>query len=187
MADIMKYLTSNSGEATELNESLLSIIRQQRHLATRIIIATQEPTLSPALLDLCNVTIIHRFSSPAWYQMLERHLAGPQLFKSDNPRKKKNLFEQIVRLRTGEALVFSPTSILNVNSSKQSSKTIRDLKKSNILVNPQSHILSVQFQDCQNCGITQADFALQGLGPSYVCIRVRNRLTTDGGKSIMAL
>jgi hypothetical protein len=71
-----------------------------------VIIATQEPTLSPNLLDLCNVTIVHRFTSLAWFKMLEGHLAGAVIGVSNNERSKyssENLFSKIVQLRTGEA------------------------------------------------------------------------------------
>lgn len=67
---------NKSVEASSLTESLLSIIRLQRHLGVRIIISTQEPTISPRLLDLSSVTIVHRFTSPEWLRALEQHLTG---------------------------------------------------------------------------------------------------------------
>ena len=59
-----------------LTQSLLTTIREQRHKAARIIISTQEPTISPKLLDLCSVTVVHRFTSPDWLKALRNHLAG---------------------------------------------------------------------------------------------------------------
>jgi hypothetical protein len=47
-----------------LTESLLTVIRQQRHYGARMIISIQEPTISPRLIDLCSVTVIYFFSSP---------------------------------------------------------------------------------------------------------------------------
>lgn len=70
-----KYMNS-SGEASTLTDQLLSAIRLQRHLGARVIISTQEPTVSPKLLDLCSVTIVHRFTSPEWLRALQNHLAG---------------------------------------------------------------------------------------------------------------
>ncbi|KAI8654426.1 C2H2-type domain-containing protein [Fusarium sp. Ph1] len=58
-----KYMTDNN-EGQAFTESLLSTIRLQRHLGVRVIISTQEPTISPRLLDLSTITIIHRFTSP---------------------------------------------------------------------------------------------------------------------------
>lgn len=98
-----------------MTEQLVSLIRQQRHLATRVVIATQEPTLSPQLIDLCNVTIVHRFNSPAWFTILEKHLAGASNIHDANNPDVKQLFEMIVALRPGEAFVFCPTALLDVD------------------------------------------------------------------------
>ena len=94
-----------------MTKSLLSLIRQQRHLAMRVIISTQgkpfvnvinnfhliallisEPTVvPPVLLDLCTVSILHRFSSPAWWQHLIQHVSA-DFSHSD-------AFDKIVRLQ----------------------------------------------------------------------------------------
>lgn len=72
----MQYLNDN-GSASRLTDSLLSIIRQQRHLGTRIVISTQEPTVVPSkFLDLCSFVIAHRFSSPQWLNHLLHHVAA---------------------------------------------------------------------------------------------------------------
>lgn len=68
-ADHLQFMTATDS-SSQFTESLLSVIRQQRHLATRVIIATQEPTISPALLDLSSMTIVHRFTSPSWLAAL---------------------------------------------------------------------------------------------------------------------
>lgn len=81
-------------------------------MATRTIIATQEPTLSPQLLDLCNVSIIHRFNSPAWYKMLSEHLASVRL----TDKHQEDLFETILSLKIGQALVFCPTALLDIEN-----------------------------------------------------------------------
>jgi hypothetical protein len=79
------------------------------------VIATQEPTLSPQLIDLCNVCIVHRFNSPAWFQILKHHLAGASTNQEKKDASTNNLFEKIVALRTGEAFVFCPTALLDVH------------------------------------------------------------------------
>ncbi|KAG8687703.1 hypothetical protein FRC08_011845 [Ceratobasidium sp. 394] len=74
-----KYLSTDAGKGatSELTQSLLSLIRQQRHLAMRVIISTQEPTvLPPVLIDLCSCLIMHRFSSKRWYDHLLGHIAA---------------------------------------------------------------------------------------------------------------
>ncbi|KAK3331156.1 hypothetical protein B0H66DRAFT_598651 [Apodospora peruviana] len=58
-----KYM-NELAECQTLTENLLSTIRLQRHLGARVLIATQEPTISHKLLDLCSVTVVHRFTSP---------------------------------------------------------------------------------------------------------------------------
>lgn len=136
-----KFLTK-TGEAEKLTGQVISIVRQQRHLATRIIVATQEPTLAPRLLDLCNVSIVHRFNSPAWFGVLRAHLAGA---RSGDDHLNKDLFEMIVGLQTGEALIFCPSALLDVQ-----------------------------------------DNSVQPLTNAFVRVRIRERVTIDGGRSILA-
>ncbi|MBE3045074.1 hypothetical protein IMZ48_21470 [Candidatus Bathyarchaeota archaeon] len=51
-----KYMTTeDSGAAATLTNNLLATIRLQRHLGLRVVISTQEPTVSPKLLDLCTM------------------------------------------------------------------------------------------------------------------------------------
>ncbi|DAA72882.1 TPA_exp: Uncharacterized protein A8136_5326 [Trichophyton benhamiae CBS 112371] len=160
-----KYLTTKSREAVTLTETMLSLIRQQRHLATRVIIATQEPTLSPNLLDLCNLTVVHRFSSPAWFKALEGHLAGAIMDVSASRASKYStgsLFSRIVGLGTGEALVFCPSAILDV-----------------------SHANNAELGgDSSTHQAAQSIMAEQG--SSYFKMKVRKRITADGGRSILA-
>jgi DNA helicase HerA-like ATPase len=78
-----KYM-NDSSDSPALTESLLSVIRLQRHLGTRVVLSTQEPTISPKLLDLCSTVIVHRFTSPAWFEVLRKHLAGVATDTSNN-------------------------------------------------------------------------------------------------------
>jgi hypothetical protein len=160
---------NTSAEARTFTQTLLSAIRLQRHLGARIIISTQEPSISSALLDLCTVTIVHRFTSPDWLQSLKSHLAavasGPldQVSKSSDEDENQRgrgiasarsiaageVFSKIVNLRVGEALLFSPSALIDVAGSDVS--------------------------------------GFKRLGISFLKIRLRTRLTADGGKSVMAL
>ena len=139
--DSLQFLTQ-SGEAAKLTEQLTSIIRQQRHLATRLVICTQEPVLATSLLDLCNVAIVHRFNSPAWFQVLRGHLAGARMY---DDQSNAELFETIVSLTTGQALVFCPSAMLDVS-----------------------------------------DNEVLRLNDSFIRVRIRDRVTTDGGRSMCA-
>ncbi|KAF9534163.1 hypothetical protein CPB83DRAFT_843792 [Crepidotus variabilis] len=98
-----KYLSSERS-ASGLTKSLLNLIRQQRHLAMRVIISTQEPTVvPPVLLDLCSVAILHRFSSPNWWNHLIHHV--PTDFSGTDA------FDKVVRLQTGHAIVLAASGI----------------------------------------------------------------------------
>ena len=143
---------NSTGEAANLTSTLLSSIRLQRHLGTRVFISTQEPTISTSLLDLCSFTIVHRFSSPDWLRCLRSHLAALSHEESNPTQSARIIFSEIVKLRVGEALLFSPSAILGVG-------------------------------DDVPAGVEKE---LKRLGTGYLKIRVRARLTEDGGKSIMA-
>ena len=162
---------TDSGECRSLTDGLLRTIRLQRHLGARVIISTQEPTISTALLDLCSITVVHRFTSPTWQQALVKHLAGASMAvdadvsdKEDDetgggaladgvrpiafPGSKK-LFEGIVSLATGEALVFAPNAITGVKKNGGRKVPVR-------------------------------------LGHGVLKLRIRKRVTQDGGQSVMA-
>ncbi|CAL1701481.1 unnamed protein product [Somion occarium] len=98
-----KYLSANKGNSG-LTKALLSLIRQQRHLAMRVIISTQEPTVvPPVLLDLCSVAILHRFASPAWWEHISQHVSAR--LSADEA------FNHVVTLQTGEAIVLAPSGL----------------------------------------------------------------------------
>lgn len=139
--------------ALTFTESLLSVIRQQRHLATRVIIATQEPTLSPALLDLSSMTIVHRFSSPSWLHVLKNHLAGATELDGSSKKGFSKIFDLVVNLRAGQALLFSPSAMLDVEEGTADETNNGEPRK---------------------------------LGLRFVKMIVRKRITSDGGKSILA-
>ncbi|OHE91724.1 hypothetical protein CORC01_12951 [Colletotrichum orchidophilum] len=114
-----KYL-GQPGESQVLTDSLLQAVRLQRHLGVRMFISTQEPTISPKLLELCTVTIVHRFSSPDWLRTLRRHLANEDATPVDEAnsatpgetRAVTDLFPRITALRTGHSLVFAPSALI---------------------------------------------------------------------------
>jgi hypothetical protein len=154
-----------------LTETLLSIVRQQRHLGTRVVIATQEPTVSPKLLDLCNVSIIHPFSSPAWFKAIQSHIAGAAIEVSDsrNSKATSDVFRQITSLPTGEALVFCPSALLD--TAQYGSEYQNGVSESEMMVDEE------EVNSYQNSAIQ--------LGPKYARIRIRDRITSDGGRSVM--
>jgi len=135
-----KFLTSS--ETSRLNLSLANTIRLQRHLATRVIIATQEPTVVPrTILDLSSFIICHRFSSPSWCTHLARHV------NSSQSQSAETWFQKVMILSTGESIVFSPMALVDVD------------EEGNIEL----------------------------LGGRYLKVKVRPRLTRDGGQSLLAV
>ncbi|KAF8076252.1 hypothetical protein FPV67DRAFT_1558760 [Lyophyllum atratum] len=110
-----KYLSSTRG-SSGLTNALLALTRQQRHLSMRVIISTQEPTvIPPVFLDLCTVVILHRFSSPSWWEHLIKHVSA-DFTGSD-------AFDKVVKLQTGQAIVLA-SSALGVFASTTSSEGI---------------------------------------------------------------
>ncbi|KAI9808627.1 MAG: hypothetical protein M1825_003778 [Sarcosagium campestre] len=132
--------------ADRFTDSLLSVIRLQRHLATRVIVSTQEPTISPKLLDLSAMTIVHRFTSPHWMATLKQHLAGAGANNDKDPSSTSSkIFEKIVQLDVGQALLFSPSAMVEATNE-----------------------------------------TMYKLGLRFLRIKIRKRLTADGGRSVMA-
>jgi len=114
----------NGTAASEVfTQSLLTVIREQRHKGARVIIATQEPTISPKLLDLCSMTFVHRFTSPEWLETLKKHLAAASSSAGNNRQDVEALFREIVQLNVGESLLFLPTAMLDVTSGKDDGTT----------------------------------------------------------------
>ncbi|KJZ68488.1 hypothetical protein HIM_12123 [Hirsutella minnesotensis 3608] len=168
----------------------------RRHLGVRVIISTQEPSISPKLLDLCSVAVVHRFTSPDWLRSLQRHLAGisvgqdaadahqdrystslittgmtgkqNEAFPVSSLSSVEDLFSRIVALRTGEAFIFAPSATIGI---LQGSAALCSGKVS-------GHYSKVQ-------GATTNTSFLH-LGSGAIQVRLRRRITADGGKSVMA-
>ncbi|MCJ1440762.1 MAG: hypothetical protein MMC23_001248 [Stictis urceolatum] len=210
---------SSSPSAANFTSTLLDIIRQQRHLATRVIVATQEPTISPKLLDLASLTVVHRFTSPEWMHALRGHLAGASGALVEEAgcehgngngaagsakRDLGRLFSEIVRLDAGEALVFSPSSMLEWREDGEEGGDEREgitdgLGGLNIGGLEEMGEVAVRGKNAgkkgtkgRGKGKTEEKSENGGggrpvkMGMKYVKMRVRERLTTDGGRSVMA-
>ncbi|THH33568.1 hypothetical protein EUX98_g516 [Antrodiella citrinella] len=106
-----KYLASGSG----FTRQLMTLIRMQRHLAMRVIISTQEPNVvPPILLDLCSVHILHRFSSPSWWEHVSKHVSTEM--------SSEEAFDRIVKLQTGQAILLAPSGLGTFSDSTMSGK-----------------------------------------------------------------
>lgn len=192
-------MSANSGDA--LTANLLQTIRIQRHLGTRIFISTQEPTVNPALIDLCSMTIVHRFSSPEWLNVLRRHVAalnksGYNSREDDDPMK-RDVFEEIVRLRVGEALLFAPEAI-TISHGDRHERSRSPTKDISHNLSTRSWYEKLLGNGGDNVGdmekVVEADEEeeeddgqkLRKLGTGYTKMKVRDRLTNDGGRSVLA-
>lgn len=202
-----KYMT-DSAECMTLTENLLATIRLQRHLAARVIISTQEPSISPRLLDLCSVTIVHRFTSPDWLETLKKHLAGASShllegtqLKGDNGRDTRetslhegaqaltldkmniaqDIFSRIIALRPGEALMFAPSAIIGVDkrvsAGFEADFGIGDLSLHNGREEVSGGVKTT---------VAQVQAEPVRLGHGVLKVRIRQRVTADGGRSILA-
>lgn len=194
-----KYMT-NSADCEILTEALLSTIRLQRHHGARVIVCTQEPTISPKLLDLCSMTIVHRFTSPSWLRALTAHLAGAAAVNNDAHGTVNGedaltgdarghdfparLFSEIVELRTGEALLFAPSALVGVRESPRVNGVngIMNGSGPEAAVNGDSGGVPVN----GNGDAHRSPVELLRLKHGYMKIRVRKRITQDGGRSVMA-
>ncbi|KAH9951841.1 hypothetical protein B0H21DRAFT_717813 [Amylocystis lapponica] len=144
-----KYLAANKGNSG-LTKALLSLVRQQRHMAMRVIISTQEPTVvPPVLLDLCGIAILHRFSSPSWWDHVVKHVSADL--------SNGVAFDRIVKLRTGEAIILVPSGL--------------DIDRNN---------------PCKGVGYTDK-LDLAQFGRRYLLVKTRDRVTEDGGASILVV
>jgi hypothetical protein len=107
-----KYISDSGGG---LARELVDAARMMRHDSLRIVVSTQSPlTLPNELFELASVAVLHKFQSPAWYKFIASCVALPKLAVREDgasdARDKEcaeslGCFEQIKRLRPGEALV----------------------------------------------------------------------------------
>lgn len=216
--------TSTSSQ--KLTDSLVDAIRLQRHLACRVIIATQEPTISPSLLDLCSITLVHRFSSPEWMSMLRGHLAAAATagawkknlaaIKEDREKEsdgtanlhEEEIFEAIVNLSVGEALLFAPAAMLDLVSvgggvcDGQTDSSGGEDEPHEVKSADEAEVGGdsggedeedeeereddqggEKIVDGEDEEADRPTLIPQKLGAHYLRIRIRDRVTADGGRS----
>ncbi|KAI1631482.1 hypothetical protein F4809DRAFT_657890 [Biscogniauxia mediterranea] len=182
-----KYLSADTGtDAAGLTRTLLATIRLQRHLGVRVVVSTQEPSVSPRLLDLCSATVVHRFTSPAWMGVLRGHLAARDGGKDGGQQQ---LFDEVVSLKFGEALLFAPSALvgMEVSSGGGGGGGERD----GLVEGGGEHGGGDDGSGGGASGVSEAKpkpvrMSVKRLGDEVLKIRVRNRITVDGGKSILA-
>ncbi|OAP54744.1 hypothetical protein AYL99_11192 [Fonsecaea erecta] len=186
-----KFLTETPA-AKAFSEDLVQIIRQQRHLATRVVIATQEPTISPKLLDLCTVAVVHQFQSPEWYKVLQKHVAalaqGPA--RRWKRTKKNGSSSRRRSVGGGDGYGDGENNDSDHNDDDNNDadddqdifKTIVRLRQGEALVFcPKAYFDVTHHHHHQR---HRPDF--HPLEDGYAQVTIRGRVTADGGRSILA-
>lgn len=184
-----------SASAQRFTDTLLSTIRLQRHLGTRVVISTQEPTISSKLLDLCSFTIVHRFSSPEWLSFLKAHIAAAE---QDGRAGGGGLMTRVVGLDCGEAFVFAPSGLVAAKEvavkppAGGNSEGVREEMVADEMfwgkVRPTLQDLTEKLGDMKVSGIAGCGKAkIEKIGVRYMRVRIRKRVTEDGGRSLLAM
>jgi hypothetical protein len=149
-----KYLTEND----PLSRSVVSIVRQMRHLGIRVAISTQSPLVLPAeLLELVSVAVVHRFHSQDWFKYLSSKVPLPQ-----------TAFPIVCSLTPGQCLVFS------TSQDAQLHRQNREMR--------QAAVVESEFDD--DSGAAMVRLGGSDASDNVVLLRVRPRLTLDLGRSI---
>jgi len=90
-----KYMESKQSRG--LSSAIVDCARLMRHDGMRLVVSTQSPlSLAPELLELCSMTLLHRFYSQDWLAFLCKKLPITT-----------DLATQISQLESGQALVFA--------------------------------------------------------------------------------
>ena len=166
----VQYISTIRPAAKILTESLLRLIRQQRHYGARIVISTQEPTIDPRLMDLCSMTLIHRFSSPEWFNVLKRHIS-----MMDGDERDVDLFRRIIELRVGEGLLFAP------NALARAPEEPCDEEWGN------HDLLGDLGWNAEEAEETKgAGWGFEKLGTRFLKVKIRKRLTADASSRILS-
>jgi hypothetical protein len=71
-----------------------------------------------SILDLLSWIICHRFSSPGWVKHLKNHICVEEAGEEPNNKKIVEWGKRVMILRTGEALLYSPSSLFATEDGK---------------------------------------------------------------------
>lgn len=136
-----------------------------------------EPTVvPPVLLDLCTVAILHRFSSPSWWEHLAQHVSADisaddafdRVVRLEVRRYVQGLYDWYLISRvvqTGEAIVLAPSGF----------GVFPDGPQVSVAQGAQRTVASIQIPK------------LNQFGRRYILMKTRRRVTKDGGASILVV
>lgn len=160
-------------------------------------------------MDLCDVSIIHRFRSPAWFDAIKQHLAGMVWSGDTASHSGRDVFETIVGLGDGQALLFCPNAYLDTQPPALAVDLLTGRVDGDADVDEDNRDGSSFTQTLARSasqrggggggGMPLADeanvrpaepirpaFDPKPLHTAFIKLQIRQRLTADGGKSMMA-
>lgn len=134
---------------------------------------------------------MHRFQSPAWFNILKGHLAGAVVGVSNEEKSKHSvdgLMAKIVSLKTGEALVFCPSALMDVSYCEHTSSDDTQYESESEDENISGSLTESETETTESEESYEASdvVGFVELGLRYMRMQVRMRLTADGGRSILA-
>jgi DNA helicase HerA-like ATPase len=92
-----KYMTESA-----LTSQVVETIREMRHQATSVVIASQDPISVPrAVIEFTSILVLHRMTSPQWLKHLKSAIGALDQDVTD---------AQTAALKPGEALVWAQRS-----------------------------------------------------------------------------
>ena len=131
-----------------------------------------EPTAVPSvLIDLCSIAIFHRFSSPAWWDAVARRVCT-DVSNTEG-------FEQVVRLKVTHLPVPSRSYDLLIGALLQTGRAL--------VLCPTGLGLFPTTKRTASGKTNKGPPQIAQLGRRYMLIKTRQRVTVDGGASIMAV
>ncbi len=180
-----KYM-GDSAECQSLTDNLLRAIRLQRHLGSRVFISTQEPTISPKLLDLCSVTIVHRFTSPGWLKALEKHVAGVSTVAQESSKAggPGNVEKAENAEKASSDIDVATLSLGKENPTRELFSRIIGLLVGEALLFAPTAAIGIEDMSPDS---PPTATSVKWLGHGILKVRIRKRVTADGGRTILAL
>src|SRR5580704_9481988 len=106
-----KYISES-----ELIGQVVETIREMRHQATSVVIASQDPLSVPrAVIELTSILVLHRMTSPQWLKHLKGAIGALEELTET----------QVAALKPGEALIWAQRSTDKRFSLRPQKMTIR--------------------------------------------------------------
>ncbi|TGO45426.1 hypothetical protein BOTNAR_0670g00010 [Botryotinia narcissicola] len=104
----------------------------------------------------------------------------------DDESMRMNVFKEIVTLRVGEALLFAPEAVIHKDCDRISLSPGNESSTTLISGNSNNNVSEKGKEKAIERDDDNDEQTLRKLGTDYVKIKVRARLTSDGGRSVLA-